>query len=26
MFDDAGNALPVLEVFDKWTRGKLPRP
>ncbi len=26
MFDDAGNALPVLEVFDKWTRGKLPKP
>jgi arabinogalactan endo-1,4-beta-galactosidase len=26
MFDDAGNALPVLEVFDKWTRGKQLRP
>ena len=26
MFDDAGNALPVIEVFDRFTRGKLPRP
>lgn len=26
MFDDAGNALPVIEVFDKWTRGKPKRP
>jgi arabinogalactan endo-1,4-beta-galactosidase len=26
MFDDAGNALPVIEVVDRWTRGKLPRP
>lgn len=26
MFDDAGNALPVIEVFDKWTRGKQLRP
>lgn len=25
MFDDTGNALPVLEVFDKYTRGKVPR-
>jgi len=25
MFDDAGNALPVLEVFDPYTRGKVPR-
>jgi arabinogalactan endo-1,4-beta-galactosidase len=24
MFDDDGNALPVLTVFDKFTRGKLP--
>jgi len=24
MFDDNGNALPVLGVFDKYTRGKLP--
>jgi arabinogalactan endo-1,4-beta-galactosidase len=22
MFDDDGNALPVINVFDKWTRGK----
>lgn len=22
MFDDAGNALPVVNVFDQWTRGK----
>ncbi|MHB1070232.1 MAG: glycoside hydrolase family 53 protein [Gemmatimonadaceae bacterium] len=26
MFDDAGNALPVIEVFDKWTRGKPLQP
>lgn len=26
MFDDAGNALPVIDVFDKWTRGKQLRP
>ncbi len=26
MFDDAGNALPVIEVFDKYTRGRLLRP
>ncbi|HEY3285841.1 MAG TPA: glycosyl hydrolase 53 family protein [Gemmatimonadaceae bacterium] len=26
MFDDAGNALPVIEVFDRFTRGKLPKP
>lgn len=26
MFDDVGNALPVIEVFDKWTRGKQLRP
>lgn len=26
MFDDAGNALPVIEVFDKWTRGKPLEP
>ena len=26
MFDDTGNALPVIEVFDRWTRGKLPKP
>jgi arabinogalactan endo-1,4-beta-galactosidase len=25
MFDDAGNALPVLNVFDKYTRGKVPQ-
>ena len=25
MFDDAGNALPVVGVFDKYTRGKLPK-
>jgi arabinogalactan endo-1,4-beta-galactosidase len=24
MFDDDGNALPVISVFDKYTRGKLP--
>jgi len=23
-FDDDGNALPVMTVFDKWTRGKTP--
>ncbi len=22
MFDDGGNALPVISVFDKWTRGR----
>jgi arabinogalactan endo-1,4-beta-galactosidase len=24
MFDDDGNALPVISVFDKYTRGKIP--
>jgi arabinogalactan endo-1,4-beta-galactosidase len=24
MFDDEGNALPVISVFDKFTRGKTP--
>jgi arabinogalactan endo-1,4-beta-galactosidase len=24
MFDDAGYALPVVYVFDRWTRGKVP--
>lgn len=24
MFDDDGNALPVINVFDKYTRGKIP--
>ena len=24
MFDDEGNALPVINVFDKYTRGKIP--
>lgn len=24
MFDDDGNALPVIRVFDKFTRGKVP--
>jgi arabinogalactan endo-1,4-beta-galactosidase len=24
MFDDEGNALPVIHVFDKYTRGKVP--
>jgi len=24
MFDDTGNALPVLTVFDRFTRGKIP--
>jgi arabinogalactan endo-1,4-beta-galactosidase len=24
MFDDEGNALPVLSVFDRFTRGKVP--
>lgn len=24
MFDDEGNALPVLRVFDQWTRGYVP--
>ena len=26
MFDDAGNALPVVEVFDRFTRGKQLKP
>jgi arabinogalactan endo-1,4-beta-galactosidase len=25
MFDDDGNALPVIGVFDKYTRGKVPK-
>ena len=25
MFDDDGNALPVIYVFDKWARGKVPK-
>lgn len=25
MFDDEGNALPVINVFDKWTRGRVPQ-
>ncbi|ACB74447.1 glycoside hydrolase family 53 protein [Opitutus terrae] len=25
MFDDDGNALPVIRVFDKYTRGKVPQ-
>ncbi len=25
MFDDEGNALPVIRVFDKWARGKVPQ-
>jgi arabinogalactan endo-1,4-beta-galactosidase len=25
MFDDDGNALPVIGVFDSYTRGKVPR-
>jgi arabinogalactan endo-1,4-beta-galactosidase len=25
MFDDSGNALPVITVFDKYTRGKPPQ-
>lgn len=25
MFDENGNALPVLQVFDKYTRGKVPQ-
>lgn len=25
MFDDDGNALPVLQVFDRWTRGRVPQ-
>jgi arabinogalactan endo-1,4-beta-galactosidase len=25
MFDDDGNALPVVRVFDRWTRGKVPK-
>jgi arabinogalactan endo-1,4-beta-galactosidase len=25
MFDDAGNALPVINVFDQYTRGRLQR-
>jgi arabinogalactan endo-1,4-beta-galactosidase len=24
-FDDDGNALPVMTVFDEWTRGKTPK-
>lgn len=26
MFDDAGNALPVIEVFDRFTRGRQIKP
>jgi arabinogalactan endo-1,4-beta-galactosidase len=26
MFDDEGNGLPVVGVFDKYTRGKVPTP
>ncbi len=26
MFDDKGNALPVIHVFDKYTRGVPPKP
>jgi arabinogalactan endo-1,4-beta-galactosidase len=26
MFDENGNALPVIQVFDKYTRGKVPQP
>ena len=26
MFDDAGNALPVINVFDRYTRGKPSKP
>lgn len=25
MFDDEGNALPVVSVFDQWTRGRVPK-
>ncbi|MDQ8205025.1 glycosyl hydrolase 53 family protein [Pelagicoccus sp. SDUM812003] len=25
MFDDEGNALPVMDVFIKWSRGKVPQ-
>jgi hypothetical protein len=25
LFDDQFNALPVLTVFDKYTRGKVPQ-
>jgi arabinogalactan endo-1,4-beta-galactosidase len=25
MFDDEGNALPVIQVFDSWTRGRVPK-
>ena len=25
MFDDEGNALPVINVFDQWTRGRVPQ-
>jgi arabinogalactan endo-1,4-beta-galactosidase len=25
MFDDEGNALPVINVFDSWTRGRVPK-
>jgi arabinogalactan endo-1,4-beta-galactosidase len=24
MFDDEGHALPVIQVFDRWTRGRVP--
>jgi arabinogalactan endo-1,4-beta-galactosidase len=25
MFDDEGNAQPVISVFDRWARGRVPR-
>lgn len=25
MFDDEGNALPVIRVFDRWARGRVPQ-
>jgi arabinogalactan endo-1,4-beta-galactosidase len=25
LFDDDGNALPAINVFDKYTRGKVPK-
>jgi arabinogalactan endo-1,4-beta-galactosidase len=25
MFDEEGNALPVINVFDSWTRGRVPK-
>lgn len=25
MFDEDGNALPVIKVFDQWTRGRVPQ-